>query len=400
MPRKTKKRGQGEGSISKRTRGNRIYYEARITVGYTETGSPKQKSKYFKTRKEAQDWLVEATYQKKHGTFVEPSKITLGEWLERWLTVYVKPTVKPGSYANYVDVIQKHIIPSLGDTPLQTLRTNTIQDFYNQKRENGRLDGKGGLSPRMIHLMHQVISRALKQAVRENLISTNPAEHTTLPSLKYKEMTTLKPEEIKEYLEAVKSDRLYVAFLLELNTGLRRGELLALSWDCIDFEKKKLTIKRTLARVRLPDKGTSELKFSEPKTKSGKRDIPLHQNIIKELQAHKARQNKEKLLHGPKYTDNDLVFCTPQGTPIEPRNFHRKHTEILKKAGLPHIRVHDLRHTVATLLVNNGIDPENIRALLGHSKTSTTLDLYCHSTSEGKEKAIETLSQIINLAQA
>jgi len=98
MPRKTKKRGQGEGSISKRTRGNRIYYEARITVGYTETGSPKQKSKYFKTRKEAQDWLVEATYQKKHGTFVEPSKITLGEWLERWLTVYVKPTVKPGSY--------------------------------------------------------------------------------------------------------------------------------------------------------------------------------------------------------------------------------------------------------------------------------------------------------------
>lgn len=471
-PKKKNKRGQGEGSIRKRKRGNTELWEVRITVGLDDEGKQRQISKYFKSWNDARDWRTNALNEIRTGTFAGPTKITFGEWLNRWLTVYIKPRVKPGSYANYEHVARIHIIPVLGNIPLQSLRTNTIQEFYNKKSESGKLStvffwelpkpeieislyststrlesvvkwlqevlakgprdkreietlaqekdislsmlrtaknklgiklhkktlenkSAGRLSPRIIHLMHQVINGALKQAVRENLISINPAEHTTRPGLKYKEMQPLNSDEVNRYLEAAKGDRLYPAFLLELTTGARRGELLAVRWDCLDLANGTLAIKSTLARVRLVDKGSSELLFSEPKTESGKRIIPLMPEVIQELKKHKARQNEEKLFFGQAYQDNNLVFCTEVGKPIEPRNFFRLHTKILKKAGLPHVRFHDLRHTFATIILQEGENPENLRDLLGHSKTSTTLDLYCHSTMDGKKKAISRLSGII-----
>jgi integrase len=393
MAGKTKRRGKGEGTITKRPDGR---WMAQAVIGHDPaTGKLKRITKYFRTYTEAADWLAEVRTEKRTGQFVEPSKVTVAGWLTRWLEVYVKPKVRPASYANYVDIARKHIIPALGNIPLQSLRTNTIQEFYNQKHENGRLDGKGGLSPRIIHLIHQVLNGALKQAVREQLIHHNPAEYTTRPSLKYQKNTPFTAEEVARYLEAAKQDRLYAAFLVELTTGLRRGELLALTWDCVDMTNGTLTVKRTLARVRLVGEGKSELRFSEPKTESGKRTVPLLPQVVQELKRHKARQNEERLFFGQEYRDQNLVFATPMGTPIEPRNFHRKHTEILRKAGLRHIRVHDLRHTVATILANEGVDPENLRDLLGHSRTSTTLDLYCHSTMEGKKKAVERLKTVL-----
>lgn len=392
MAKKAGKRGHGEGTIYQRPDGR---WTAQVTFGHDAEGKPKRVTFYGKTRKEVQEKLDKTRAELQAGTFAEPSKITLGEWLIKWLTVYVRPKVKPGSYANYDHIARTHIIPALGNIPLQYLRTNVIQEFYNQKIKNGRLNGKGGLSPRIIHLMHQVINGALKQAVRERLINTNPAEHTTRPGLKYKEMSPLTADEVNKYLEAARGERLYPAFLLELTSGLRRGELLAASWDCVDLVNGTLTVKRTLARVRLVDSGTSELQFSEPKTESGKRVIPLLPEVVQELKSHKARQAQEKLIVGQAYRDNGLVFATPTGGPIEPRNFHRKHTQILKKAGLRHVRLHDLRHTFATILLQAGENPENLRDLLGHSKTSTTLDLYCHSTMDGKKKAISRLAGII-----
>nr|WP_018086887.1 site-specific integrase [Desulfurispora thermophila] len=387
------KRGHGEGTIVKRPDGR---WMAQISIGADpSTGKPKRMTKYFKTRKEAQEWLARVQHEQVTGAFVEPAKITLGEWLIRWLDVYVKPKVKPSSYVNYLDVAQKHIIPALGSSFLQSLRTNAIQEFYNQKHENGRLDGQGGLSPRIIHLIHQVLNGCLKQAVRERLITNNPAEYTTRPSLKYREMSPLSAEEVRLYLEAAKEDRLYAAFLLEVSTGLRRGELLALTWDCIDLMGGTLVVKRTLARVRIADTGKSVLLFSEPKTESGKRSIPLLPEVVQELKKHRARQAQEKLFFGQEYQDQNLVFATPLGTPIEPRNFHRKHSQVLRKAGLRHVRLHDLRHTFATILLQEGENPENLRDLLGHTKTSTTLDLYCHSTLEGKKKAVSKLQGVL-----
>jgi integrase len=208
-------------------------------------------------------------------------------------------------------------------------------------------------------------------------------------------MAALNADQVNRYLEAAKEHRLYAAFLLELTTGLRRGELLALSWDCTDLVRGTLAVKRSLSRVYLVDEGRSELQFNEPKTESGKRTIPLLPETVQELKSHRKRQAEEKLFFGPAYQDNNLVFCTPLGTPVDPRNFHRWHTEILKKAGLPHVRVHDLRHSFASLLADAGEDPETLRALLGHSRTSTTMDLYCHANEAGKRRAINRLAGII-----
>lgn len=387
------KRGHGEGTIYKRKDGR---WEAKASIGYDPaTGKLKRITKYFETRKEAQDWLAQVQHEKRTGRFVEPDKITVGEWVQRYLQTYVKPKVKPVSYAGYMDVFRNHINPEVGDIPLQSLRTNVIQELYNRKAENGRLDGKSGLSPRLIHLVHQVLNGALKQAVREHLIQHNPAEYTTRPPIKRKEMTVLSPEEVNRYLEAAKEDRLYAAFLLELTTGLRRGELLGLKWDCVDFTKGEITVKQSLSRVRYVDEGFSRLEENGTKTEAGKRTIPLLPEVMQELKRLKKKQAEEKLFFGQAYQDKSLVFATPIGTPVEPRNFHRKHTAILKKAGLKRVRLHDLRHTFATILLQEGENPENLRDLLGHTRTSTTLDLYCHSTMEGKKKAVERLKGVL-----
>jgi integrase len=389
-----KKRGHGEGTIYKRKDGK---WEAKASIGCDPaTGKLKRVTRYFDTRKEAQDWLAQVQHEKKTGVFVEPDKTTVGAWVMRYLQTYAKPKVKPNTFADYMDVLKNHIIPAIGTIPLQALRTSAIQELYNRKAESGRLDGKGGLSPRTIHLIHLVLNGALKQAVRERLIQHNPAEYTVRPPMKHKEMAVLSPEEVNRYLETAREDRLYAAFLLELTTGLRRGELLALTWDCVDFAKGAITVKQSLSRVRYAEEGFTRLEITDTKTEASKRTIPLLPEVVRELKALKRKQAEEKLLFGPAYQDKNLVFATPTGTPIEPRNFYRKHAAMLKKAGLRHVRLHDLRHTFATILLQEGENPENLRDLLGHTKTSTTLDLYCHSTMEGKKKAVERLKTVLS----
>lgn len=381
------RRGNSEGSIRKRKDGR---WEARATVKYDPaTGKLKRISRYFKTRKEAQDWLAEVIHSKNIGSFVEPAKETFGDWILRWLEVYVKARVEPTSYANYYDTVTKHVLPSLGAIPLQALRTSAIQELYNQKAKT--------LSPWMVHRMHILINRALKQAVKERLIPANPAEYTERPPVKRKEFKVLSAEEINRYLEAARKHRMYAAFLLECTTGLRRGELLALTWDCVDFAKGTVKVKASLSRVRLVDEGRTELRFGRPKTESGWRDIPLPPGVLHELREHRKRQAQEKLLAGQGRRDTNLVFTMEDGRPVDPRTFHRWHTAILKEAGLPHVRVHDLRHSFASLLADAGEDPETLRALLGHSRTSTTMDLYCHASEKGKRRAITRLSEILKV---
>lgn len=381
---KKHRRGNGEGTISKRPNGK---WEAKASIGYDSEGKLKRITKYFKTRQEAQEWLAKVQHEQNAGLFVKPSKITVGEWAARYLETYVKPKVRPTSYSNYHDAMRLHINPAIGHIPLQSLKTHMIQDFYNREAET--------LSAWMIHRIHQVLNGALKQAVRERLIPTNPAEYTVRPSIKRKEMAVLSPEEVDRYLETARNDRLYPAFLLELTTGLRRGELLALTWDCINFAEGTLAVKKSLTRVRYIEEGKTRLEMTDPKTESSKRLIPLLPEVIQELKRLKKKQAEERLFFGQAY-QNNLVFATPEGKPIDPRTFDRRHKAILKKAELKHVRLHDLRHTFATILLQEGENPENLRDLLGHTKTSTTLDLYCHSTMEGKKKAVHRLRNVLS----
>lgn len=379
-----KKRGHGEGTITRRKDGR---WAAQASIGYDHEGRLKRLTKYFRTRQEAAAWLAEVQHKRRTGAFVEPDRITVGEWVLRHLQTYVKPKVRPTSYANYRDVARLHIVPAIGSVPLQKLRRHMVQEFYNSLKDR--------FSPWRIARIHIVLSGALKQAVRDNLIPTNPTDYTTRPPVKRQEITVLTREEVNRYLDAARGDRLYPAFLLELTTGLRRGELLALRWQDVDLTKGEITVRQALSRVCYADEGYTRLEITDTKTEASKRTIPLLPDVVRELKALKRRQAEERLFFGQAYQDKDLVFAQEDGRPVDPRTFHRRHTVILKKAGVKHVRLHDLRHTFATLLLQAGENPENLRDLLGHTKTSTTLDLYCHSTMEGKKKAVARLKDII-----
>lgn len=379
------KRGHGEGTITKRKDGR---WMAQVTVGRDPlTGKLKRKTFYGKTRREVQEKLDNFKAEVKTGTYVEPRKTTFGDWVTCWLELYVKPTVKMSTFSKYRINARTHIIPNLGHIELQQLTTDHIQEFYNALAKTH--------SSSVIAIVHQIISGCLKAAVKQKVILNNPAEHTVRPTVKYREITPLSPQEVTAYLEAAKGERLYAAFLLDFYTGLRRGELLALRWSDIDLDAGILTVRRSLSRVETYD-GKTKLVFSEPKTASSKREIPLLPFVLQELKAHKARQAQEKLLLGQAYQDNDLVFATAEGKPVEPRNLLRKHKAILKKAGLrSEIRIHDIRHTFGTLLAQAGENPKNLQAILGHADIRTTLGTYCHSGIEDKKRAMERLANVL-----
>jgi len=380
---------RGRGTIYKRPDGR---WAAQITVGYNpETGKAKRKTVYGNTKQEVARKLAEIIHQLNTDSYLEPTKLTLGQWLDKWLSEYKKGKLKAGTYENYETIINVHIKPVLGNIPLAKLQPHMLQAFYNEKLENGRADGKGGLSTRMVHYFHTIINQALKQAVKEGLLPRNPAEVTSPPAIKNKQMRPLTEEELLKFFDAAKDDRLYAAYVVAATTGLRRGELLGLCWDCVDFEKGIIIVKRQLLILK------NGLTLEETtKTKSGKRTVVLPEDTIRELKAHRKRQVQEKLLLGEVYQDHNLVFCKPDGTPLDPSEFTKHFQRLLKKAGLPEIRLHDLRHTYATLLLKKGVPAKIVQELLGHSSITITLDLYSHVTLEMKKLAAESLNGLLS----
>lgn len=385
-----KRRGRGEGTIYRRPDGTWV---GQVSIGYDPaTGKLKRKSFYGKTRKEVADKIAQALQQIKDGTYLEPTQTTLGEWLDKWLTTYKKGKLKPSTYESYKMLIDTHIKPALGNIPLAKLQAHMLQSFYNEKLENGRADGKkGGLSTRVVRYLHVVIRQALQQAVKEGLLIRNVADATTPPTVKNKQMRPLTEEELLKFFDAAKDDRLFAAYVVAVTTGLRRGELLGLCWDCVDLEKGIITVKRQLLALK------QGLVLEETtKSKSGRRSIVLTDDAIRELKAWKKRQAQEKLLLGEAYQDNGLVFCKEDGTPLDPNEFTKRFQRLLERVGLPKVRLHDLRHTHATLLLARGVHPKIVQERLGHSTITMTLDLYSHLVPGLQEAAAATLNGLLS----
>ncbi len=242
-----KKNGNNEGSIRKRKNGQ---WEGRYTIGYDSRGKQKQVSVYGKTRAEVAKKINEKVSAIRNGTYIVPRDITLSEWLSIWLTSYAYIKVRPSTYASYQAYIDRHVSPLIGGLKLQKLTTNQLQVFFNEKRMNGRIDGKGGLSPKTIRNMYNMLHEALQQAVINKILSINVSEGVVLPSKEEKEIIVFKPDEQRAIIEAARKDRLGFAIELDFFTGLRLGELCALKWSDIDLAAKEFRVRRTLQRMQ------------------------------------------------------------------------------------------------------------------------------------------------------
>jgi len=387
------KRGHGEGTIYRHAKTGK--WAAQASIGYDHEGKIKRITKYFETRKEAQDWLAKVQHEKRTGQFVEPDKVTLGEWIKRWMEVYKRLEVEVTSYDFYETLINCHIIPTLGEIELQKLRPMDIQKMYAEKIKNGRLDGSGGLAAETVRRIHNILHGALGQAVKEGLVTRNVADAVEPPKIIKGEVRPLSREQVDRFLEFAGKDRLYALFVMAVGTGLRRGELLGLKWENVDFEKGTATVKWTVARVKKRDGGPkkTELKLKQPK-RNKYRTVALAKFVLQALKIHKARQNEERLFFGPKYHNNDLVFCTEDGRLMDPRNFTRRYTRLMKAAGLDHTRFHNWRHTFATVLLEMGEHPKVVQEMLGHSKIAITLDTYSHLVPGMMEAAAAKLDQV------
>lgn len=355
-----------------------------------ETGRRKQKwHGGFQTRKEAQRALTEILGRLEEGTFVERSRLTVAEFLREWLPVLETKGLRESTRSSYRMMVEKHVIPRLGAVPLQRLAPAHLNAMYAEMLSAGRRDGRGGLSARSTRYTHMVLRKALADAVRWNRVARNVADAADPPTAKAakaRAMKTWSAEELRRFLEHVGGDRLYAAFLLAATTGMRRGEVLGLRWRDLDLDKGRLSVTQTLV---------GEGRVSSPKTEKGRRSVALDSGTVDALRSHWERELQERLAFGPDYQDSGLVFRREDGLPLSPNAFSQTFDRLVASSGLPRIRLHDLRHTHATMALQAGVHPKVVSERLGHSTVSITLDIYSHAIPALQESAAELVAALV-----
>lgn len=383
------KRGQGEGSISKRPDGT---WWARITIGKTPDGKQKRKAFYGRTRKEVQEKLTAALNDINNNTYIEPSKMTVEQWMYIWLRDYKKNSVKPKTYAAYEAHVRNHIAPDLGGYTLASLRNDMVQRFVNNLADKG-------LKSITIERVVGTLKTGLIQAVDNDLIAKNPATKIKMPMKQERTPRVLTVQEQEIFMEASKEHRNGEIFLLILGTGLRIGEALALTWDDIDFEQHVLSVNRTQIEYceHINGETVYHRGYSTPKTKAGKRTVPLIPTLIDMLLNLKKQREQEKRKFKATYQDNGLIFCNYYGVSLNYTTISKKIQTICKKTGLEGIHPHTLRHTFATRGLEKGIDLKIMQELLGHSSIKMTADLYTHVLPETKKNSVMKLADTINI---
>jgi len=376
----SRKRGNGEGTIHRRKGGG---WCAQYTV-YTAKGR-NRKTLYGKTRAEVAAKLAKALSNREDGLVFDAGGLTVAGHLDRWLTDSVKDTVRLTTYQGYERICRLHIKPSLGRVRLKDLTVAHVRGLYRERL-------KIGLAPRMVQLIHVTLHKALKQAVMDGLIPRNATEAVKPPQPEKKEIRPLSPEQAHALLRAARGERLEALYTLAITTGMRQGELLALKWEDVDLETGILQVRRTLSTAT-----GGGFRFGAPKTAKSRRSIKLPNTVLFSLKKHRKAQLEERMRLAGLWEDHDLVFTTQVGTPITRQDLiTRSFKPLLRCAGLPDMRFHDLRHTCATLLLSKGVHPKLVQELLGHATIAITLDTYSHvlpgmgdQTANAMEDALE-----------
>lgn len=311
------------------------------------TGKRRQKSQTVKgTKREAERALRDVLVSIEQGTYVKANKITVGEWLRRWLNDYASMNVTDRTLESYKSIVERHLVPSLGRIMLADLQPLHIQGYYGKKRLNGRADGKGGLSNRSIVYQHRILCKSLDHAVKMGLVVRNAAKVVEAPRVSKVTMSTLSPEEVIRFLDVARDTDYYVYFATLLYTGLRRGELLALRWRNLDLQKATLTVVETGYKL-----GDGRYIIKEPKTPQSRRSVTLPPSLVELFKAYRLDQQLMRIEEGTRLDADEFVFVRPDGSPINPGAVSLAFRRIIKRAGLKHVRIHDLRHTHATLML-------------------------------------------------
>lgn len=380
-----KRRKNNTGTVRHRADGR---WEGRVVTGYDDNGNPKTKNVLAKTKTECLEKL-----KKLQEEFAPPIRkcspgMPFGDWMDFWYQTYCKPQLRLNTQLGYEDRIYKHIIPALGKIPLDKLTQNDLQQFYAKLKTQGRLirveQFGPGLSNRMVRVCHANCRSALQKAVEENLIRINPAIGCKLPPKKSGEMKVLTQEEMQRFLIQAKQDGYYELFLLELGTGMRLGEILALQWDDLNFTTGELRISKQVTTIK------GELHVTEPKTKSSIRTVVLPGSLLDVLKKYKETVNSRWMFPSPVKED-----C-----PLTHNYARRRMQQTLKRAGCKVVRFHDLRHTFATMALEHGMDVKTLSTIIGHISSATTLDIYSHVTDMMQKQAAVKIDHQIGKTDA
>jgi integrase len=354
-----KRRGNSEGAIYQRQSDGRWVAALSLPNGG-------RKSFYAKSRKEAVEKLKAAMKDLDDGRDLSPGRMTLAQYLDKWLSASVKPSVKVKTYEGYESIVRVRVAPRMGRKSLSGVTPLDLQSLYADLAASG-------LSNRSIHHTHRCLHRAFVQAVRWNLLSRNPCDGVTPPRPERVQMKVWTPDEASAFLSATPEYPAHTLYVLAITTGMRQGELLGLRWQDVDLDAGTLAVRRALQRQR-----GNGLVFVEPKTARSRRTIVLSQRAITALRLHHDRQEWARKKAGSEWQDSDLVFCDHFGAPLDPSYQTANFKAALRDAGLPPIRFHDLRHTAATLLLSRGVHVKLVSEMLGHTTITLTLDTYSH----------------------
>ena len=380
QPRKREKRrprAHGTGSVFQRKDRKGKQWVAQIIL---EDGKTKQS--YYKTQGEAEIARNEMLYEQRHGTLATGPKQKLKDFLEQWFEEVHAPTLRISSYLRYRGVLNNHILPALGHIPVQGLTAQKVQSFYASIL-------KKGLSTSSLHTIHKVLHSALDTAMRWNLVARNVCDAVSMPSETSQHGVSLTPEQAQHLVAAVKGHKLEALITLTLTTGMRHGELTGLQWSDINFDEGSLSVRRTVGRL-----GRYKFVEGEPKTKQSRRKINVPPFVLPILKEHRIRQKEARLKAGTSWQDRNLVFCNRRGGFLDPDTLLGQFHKLLEEAGLPHMRLHDLRHSAATILLAMKVPVKVVQELLGHSNVMITLNVYGHVLSSMQDEAVDQMEHL------
>jgi integrase len=335
---------------------------------------------------EARKRLREILTELDKGTFIKPGKTTVSDYLNTWLRDYCKPSLSPRTVQLYSYICRVHLIPTIGKITLTELKPQHLQKLYAEKLSSG-------LSSRTVQICHVAIHKALKNAVRISLLSRNVADSVDKPKIQRPEMHPMTENDLSRFLDASKQGNYYALFYTYLFTGMRRSELLAVRWSDIDLLGMQISVSRTMQYL---NGVKNHVTFKEPKSNKSRRLIALSPSTVLVLEEHRKAQDSMRISLGILPTiDNDLVFSHWDGSPLLPDSITHAWVKLVRKCGLKGIRLHDARHTHATIMLKQGVHPKVVQERLGHSSISTTLDTYSHVAPGLQEAAAKCFDEIL-----